>query len=245
MEIYLSYSEANLQTAVHLKEDIETYTSLDVVLESEDWEEVESYEFEEQIHLAAVLLHLSTETSDVTVWLIDENKRQHRTKKPPTEVSLPPSIDISKSYEEGVTALLGLIAKNMDRRYGPLQMNQEEEEEYDSSDDYGNTPLNSQPESRRCLSSETKVDSDRALRPDSRKSSKEGPDLSIQQNSMRDLFAKSKMASERTLDRNQALKARREKRAARKNRLQEARREQPTVRYVSWRTLAHCKTIEK
>ncbi|KAL3932026.1 MAG: hypothetical protein SGBAC_011045 [Bacillariaceae sp.] len=231
MEIYLSYSEPNLQIAMHLKEDIETYASLDVVLENEDWEQVESYEFEEQIHLAAVLLHLSTETSDVTVWLIDENKRQHRSKKPPTEVLLPPSIDISKSYEEGVTAMLGLIAKNMERRCGPLQMNQEEEEEYDSSDDYGSTPLKSQPESRRCLSSETKVDSDLALRPNGRKNSKEGHHLSVQQNSMRDLFAKSKMASERTLDRNQALKARKKKRAARKNRLQEARA-LPTVRYV-------------
>ncbi|CAJ1946652.1 unnamed protein product [Cylindrotheca closterium] len=212
MEIYLSYSEPNLETAVRLKEDIESYTSLSVSLESEDWEEVEDCEFEAQIHQADVLLNLTAETSNITAWLIDEEKRLYRTKEPPMEVSLPQTVDISySSYEDGFAVLLGLISRHMDRRFGPLQMQHESEEEYESS-----VELESTRESMRCLASTAKVDSVRPLGSDSQRNAKH-------EMCPREIFSKSKMESERTLDRDEALKARRKQRSSRKNRLREAR----------------------
>ncbi|CAJ1954893.1 unnamed protein product [Cylindrotheca closterium] len=177
MEIYLSYSEQNQQTAARLKEDIEAYTSFVVALDhNDDWEEVEDNELGEHIHQADGLLFLATETSIITVWLIDVNKQINRNETIPAKIKLPRTIDISDSYyEEGFATLLGHIAQNMDRRYGSLHLQQEKEDD------------------------------------------RHGP--SHYENSLRDLFAKSKVK----LDRTGALKARRQERACRKNRLQEAR----------------------
>ena len=115
MEVYLSCNESNLQTAVHLKEDIEQYTSLFVALETEDWEDIEDFEFQDQIHEAEVLLNLKSESSSITAWLIDEKKHYSDNKSPPTHISVAPTINITNSYKAGFETLLGLIAQNMDR----------------------------------------------------------------------------------------------------------------------------------
>lgn len=111
----MSCNEPDLQTAVHLKENIEEYTSLFVALETEDWEDIEDFEFEDQIHEAEVLLNLKTESSSITAWLIDENKHYSDNKSPPTHISVAPTVNITNSYMAGLETLLGLIAQNMDR----------------------------------------------------------------------------------------------------------------------------------
>lgn len=166
----MSCNEPNQQAVVRLKQDIEAFTNLCVVLENDDWEEVEDWEFERHIHQADALLSLATETSVITAWMIDVNKRIPKNEPPPTQISSPPTINIWDScYEEGFKSLLVHIAQNMDRRYGPPQAEHEEEEEKSES------------------TTEEKE-----------KEAEEHESAADYENSLRDLFAKSNVRLDRT-----------------------------------------------
>lgn len=227
MEIYLGYSEPDLEMALQLKEDLEAYLGVPVALENEDWEDVEDFEFQDQIHQAEVILNFETKTSNITAWLIDENKHCSRSKSPPIELVAAPNMDITTSYKAGFMTLFGLLAPVIDRN-GSFCVS---EEEYESDSDVSYESLTQHfrhQDSKRSLFSRSQGDSDDAIVPQKRRRQPRrvvsDNEVTPEENvSLRDLFANSKVDSERTLGRTDALKARRQSRATRKNRLQAAR----------------------
>jgi len=105
-DIYLSYTQQTFQLAQHLKVDIESQSNLLIGLENDDWEDEgndSSGEFQEHLDSAKAMLVLMTESGNITAWIIDPDFSEIQPGfQRPRDISLPPRIDFTESYEKGL-----------------------------------------------------------------------------------------------------------------------------------------------
>ena len=120
-DVYLSCDEPTVEFAETLKQEVESRCNLSVALDNDDsWEDDEDCDVLEHMHKATLMIVISTGESNITAWVMDY-KEEATTRTPQQALAerfnfqrccKPPTVDFSRSHEEGLSEFMDLLRQN-------------------------------------------------------------------------------------------------------------------------------------